>query len=305
MEIKTVSIVGLGALGVLFGNHLSKYMPRDNLRIVADSDRIFKYRSDGIFCNGESCDFNYIAPDEPVKPADFLIIAVKYSDLSAAIEASRNQVGEETIIISLLNGISSEEIIGRTFGADKVLLSVAQGMDAVKVGNSLTYENMGKICFGAASLDDNSEKVKAVKRFFEKTALPHEVVPDMKKRLWSKFMLNVGVNQTSAVFGCDYGGLQNEGLVRNTMLGAMEEARVLSEKENVNLTRTDIDYWLHILDSLCPQGKPSMLQDIEAKRHSEVELFSGTVLELGKKHGLSLPVNQMLYDKIIAMESTF
>ena len=305
MEIKTVSIVGLGALGVLFGNHLLRIMPRENLRVVADRDRIEKYRRDGIFCNRTPCDFNYITPDEPVKPADLLIIAVKYSDLSAAIEASKNQVGEGTVIISLLNGISSEEIIGRAFGADKVLFSVAQGMDAVKVGNRLAYKNMGMICFGAASPDENRKKVEAVRRFFEKTALPHEVVPDMKKRLWSKFMLNVGVNQTSAVFGCNYGGLQDEGLARSTMLSAMEEARVLSEKENINLSRTDIDYWLQILDSLSPQGKPSMLQDIEAKRHSEVELFSGTVLELGKKHGLTLPVNQMLYDKIKAIESTF
>ncbi|MFB0920944.1 MAG: ketopantoate reductase C-terminal domain-containing protein, partial [Oscillospiraceae bacterium] len=133
----------------------------------------------------------------------------------------------------------------------------------------------------------------------------HEVVPDMPKRLWSKFMLNVGVNQTSAVFGCDYSGLQNDGSARSTMLSAMEEARALSEKENVNLSQADIDYWLHILGGLNPQGKPSMLQDIEAKRHSEVELFSGTVLELGKKHGLSFPVNRMLYDKIKAIEATF
>lgn len=222
-----------------------------------------------------------------------------------AIEASKNQVGDKTIILSLLNGISSEELIGQAFRMDKVLYSVAQGMDAVKVGNRLTYKNVGMICFGAASPDENSEKVEAVKRFFEKTALPHEVVADMKKRLWSKFMLNVGVNQTSAVFGCDYGVLQNDGTARKTMLAAMEEAMLLSEKENVNLTRADIDYWLRLLAGLSPQGKPSMLQDIEAKRHSEVELFSGTVLALGRKHGLTSPVNQMLYDKIKAIESTF
>ncbi len=305
MEIKTVSIVGLGALGVLFGDHLSKRIPRENLHIVADSDRILKYRRDGVFCNDVPCDFNYITPDEILCPADLLIIAVKYSDLPAVIEASRNQVGKETVILSLLNGISSEETIGQAFGMDKMLYSVAQGMDAVKVGNRLTYKNMGKICFGAASPDERSEKVEAVKQFFEKTALPHEVVADMRKRLWSKFMLNVGVNQTSAVFGCDYGGLQNGGPARSTMLAAMEEAMLLSEKEGVNLTQADIEYWLRILDGLNPQGKPSMLQDIEAKRHSEVDLFSGTVLALGRKHGLTFPINQMLYGKLKAMESTF
>ncbi|MEA4896299.1 MAG: ketopantoate reductase family protein [Oscillospiraceae bacterium] len=305
MEIKTVSIIGLGALGILFGGHLSRRIPKEDLRIVADSERISKYRRDGVFCNGELCSFNYVSPDEPVRPADLLIIAVKCGGLTAAIEEAKNQVGSETVIISLLNGISSEEIIGRTFGMDKVLYSVAQGMDAIRVGNSLTYKNMGIVCFGTALPDDSGEKVEAVRRFFEKTSLPHEVVPDMRRKLWSKFMLNVGVNQVSAVFGYDYGAICETGPAKEMMISAMKEVLLLSDKEKVPLKETDIDYWLRVLDGLDPRGKPSMLQDIEAKRHSEVELFSGTVLELGGKHGISFPVNQLLYDKIKAIESTF
>jgi len=307
MEIKTVSIVGLGALGVLFGNHLSKHMPKDSLRIVADKERIEKYLRDGIFCNSERCDFNYTytAPDASFDAADLLIIAVKAGDLDAAIEVSKNQVGPQTVILSLLNGIISEEIIGRAFGTEKVLLSVAQGMDAVKVGNKLTYKNMGMICFGAGKFEGQGEKVDAVRRFFEKTSLPHEVAADMRKRLWGKFMLNVGVNQAVAVFECDYGGIQRHGAARDMMIAAMKEVIVLSEKEGVFLTQSDLDYWLRILDGLNPQGKPSMRQDLEAKRLSEVELFSGTVLALGQKHGLSSPVNRMLYDKIKAIESSF
>lgn len=305
MEIKTVSIVGLGALGVLFGNHLSKNMPKEALRIVADSQRILKYRKDNIYCNGELCDFNFLAPEEPCSPADLLIIAVKYNDLPAAISAAKNQVGPQTIILSLLNGISSEEILGQAFGMDKVLYSVAQGMDAVKVGNHLNYKNMGMICFGAYSQSKADDKVNTVRRFFEATHLPHELVSDMKTKLWGKFMLNVGVNQTVAVFEGDYGGIQTQGTARDTMIAAMREVLVLSQAENVNLTQADLDYWLHVLDGLNPQGKPSMRQDLEAKRPSELELFAGTVLALGKKHGLEFPVNQILYDKIKAMENSF
>ena len=305
MEIENVSIIGLGALGVLFGNQLSKNMPKANLRIIADSERISKYRAENIYCNGERCDFNYITPEERCAPSDLLIIAVKYNDLPTAIKAAENQVGPETVILSLLNGISSEGLIGEAFGMDKVLYSVAQGMDAVKLGSRLTYENMGMICFGGDSSTSSREKAEAVRRFFVKTALPHELVDDMQKRLWGKFMLNVGVNQTVAVFEGDYGDIQESGDTRDTMIAAMREVIALSKAENVNLTQADLDYWLHILDGLNPRGKPSMRQDLEAKRFSELELFAGTVLSLGKKHGLSFPVNQMLYDEIKAMESTF
>lgn len=306
MEIKKISIIGLGALGVLFGHHLSGRVPKGDLKIVADPERIDRYRRDKVYCNGEVCELQFVTPEEKGNPADLLIFAVKYNALSDAIEAARNQVGPDTTILSLLNGISSEEIIGRVLGDYKLLYSVAQGMDAVKVGNKLTYHNMGMICFGDKTPGSRpSERAEATARFFDKTKVPYEVSLDMCKRLWGKFMLNVGVNQAVAVYECDYGGILRDGPARDTMISAMREVIVLSEKEEVFLTEDDLRYWLGILEGLNPLGKPSMRQDLEAGRYSEVELFAGTVLELGKKHGLSFPINRMLYDRIKETESRF
>jgi len=305
MEIKTVSIVGLGALGVLFGNHLSKHMNRENLRIVADSNRIEKYIHEGVFCNGVPCDFNYVSSDAACTPSDLLIFSVKSNSLEAAISTAKNQVGPNTLIISLLNGISSEEIIGQTFGMEKIIYSVAQGMDAVKIENKLNYQQMGMICFGDMKNDLTSEKVLVLDDFLNKMFVPHEVSPNMHKKLWGKFMMNVGVNQSVAVFECDYGGVQRDGIARETMIAAMREVITLSEKEDVFLTEDDLNYWLRVLEGLNPQGKPSMRQDIEAKRYSEVNLFAGTVLTLGRKHEIDFPVNQMLYNKIKALENDF
>ncbi len=306
MEINTVSIVGLGALGILFGEYLSRHMPRHSLRIIADTERIDRYKREHVYSNGEICDFHYVTSEEKGTPADLLIFAVKFDGLPNAIKAVANQVGPDTIILSVLNGVSSEEIIGDAYGADKVLLSVAQGMDAVKVGNRLIYQHMGMICFGDNNQGSKpSEKVETVRHFFDEMNFPYEVDSDMRKRLWGKFMLNVGVNQAVAVYECDYGGIQKEGTARDAMISAMKEVIVLSEKEGVCLTQADMDYWLRVLGGLNPLGKPSMRQDLEAGRHSEVELFAGTALALGKKHGLPCLTNQMLYDKIIEMESHF
>ncbi|WP_171038076.1 ketopantoate reductase family protein [Aquibacillus sediminis] len=305
MEISRVSIIGLGALGILFGYQLSKQMPKQNLRIVADQNRIHKYTSHGVYCNGELCEFNYMTPEQPCEPADLIIFAVKENGLDDAIEAMKKHVGENTIILSALNGISSEEIIGRTFGHDKVLYSVAQGMDAVKVGNQLTYENKGMLCFGEREAGVDSEKMQRVANFFDQVDFPYEVDVNMMKRQWGKFMLNVGVNQTVAVYETNYGGVQRQGKARDTMVAAMKEVIALSKKEGVDLSEDDLTYWLQILATLSPEGKPSMRQDLEAKRYSEVELFSGTVLELSRKHGIQTPVNRYLYDSIKRIESQY
>jgi 2-dehydropantoate 2-reductase len=304
LEIQTVAIVGLGALGVLFGHHLSKKLPEGALKIVASADRIARYEREGVYCNGERCRFRYATPEE-VEISDLILFAVKFGDLESAIGAVRNRVGPDTVILSLLNGVVSEDIIGRALGAEKVLPAVAQGMDAVKVGNRLTYAHMGMICFGDRPEGGASERVRAVGRFFERTGIPHEIPADMLRRIWGKFMLNVGVNQAVAVYGCDYGCVQKEGPARDAMIAAMREALELSNAEGAGLTEGDLNYWLGILGTLNPGGKPSLRQDLEAGRRTEVELFAGTVLELGRKHGIDCPVNRMLYERIRKMEGEF
>ncbi len=304
-RIETVSIIGLGALGILFGHHLSKKMPIKSLRIIADEKRIKKYISEPVYCNNEKCSFNFVLPQAEGDPADLAIFAVKFGGLNDAIRDMGNQIGKETIILSALNGISSEDIIGRSCGFGNLLYCVAQGMDGIRNGNSLTYKNMGMLCFGDPEPDLISEKTKAVEEFFLRTHLPHMVKTDMGKRMWGKFMLNVGVNQAVSVFRGTYGTVQSDGEARDTMISAMEEVIKISHKEGFPQTNEDLKYWLTVVMALSPDGKPSMAQDIDARRMTEVELFSGTVIRLGKKHGISTPVNQYLYDQIKAVECLF
>ncbi len=305
MEIKTVSMIGLGSLGILFGSRLLQTMPRESLRIIADRDRIEKYERDGVYCNGERLQFRFVEPVETCGPSDLIIFAVKYTGLGDAIGAVRNHVGENTIILSLLNGISSEAVIGQTYGMEKVLYCVAQAMDPIKSGSRLTYTHMGSLCIGDREPGVVSEKVKAVAEFFDRKKIPYEVCIDMYKRLWGKFMLNTGVNQAVAVFGEKYGDTRVEGRARDVMIAAMREVMALSWKEGINLTEDDLNYWVGVINSVSPDGKPSMRQDVEAGRLSEVDLFAGTVLELGRKHNVPTPVNEMLYNRIKEMESKY
>jgi len=305
MRIERASLIGLGAIGLTFANQIQNNLP-GSLTVIADKGRIERYTLEGVFCNGRRCAFDYITPEEkPERPADLVLIAVKYGGLQEAIGAIRNHVGADTVILSLLNGISSEEIVGSVYGEEKVLLSVAQGMDAVKVGGRLTYQNMGKIVFGDREPGVVSDKTRAVADFFTRAGVPHEVQTHMKRHLWSKFMLNVGVNQVTAVHRCNYAGVQEGGPYRGQMLDAMREVLRLSDLENAGLVEEDIGYWMNVLEGLSPEGKTSMQQDVEAGRPTEVELFAGTVIRLAEKHGIDVPINRALYDEIRAIERAY
>lgn len=305
MEIKKVSIIGLGALGILVGHRFSKKMVKEDLRIVADEARIKRYREEGVFCSGERCDFNYVLPEERTGPSDLIIFAVKFGAMEDAIKAVKNQVGPNTLFVSLLNGITSEEIIAKTYPTENIVYTVAQGMDAVKEGNRLTYMNAGVVFIGHTKPGELSPKVQAVAEFFEKMGLPYKVEEDIKKRMWGKFMLNVGINQAVSVFGQDYSDAQNPGQTRDVMIAAMREVIPLAEKENIGISLDDIPYWLKLIDTLNPQGKPSMRQDVEAKRTSEAEMLAGAVLMMSNKYGIKSPINEMLYEKLKTIESTY
>jgi 2-dehydropantoate 2-reductase len=304
MRIETAAIVGLGALGVMYGHHLSRVLPAGALQVAADAERIEQYRRSGVYCNDTLCAFDYVTPEQ-ARPAGVVLVAVKQPGLADAIEMMKPLVGENTVILSLLNGILSEQMLSQAFGADKVLLCVAQGMDAVREGRRVSYANMGWLVFGDAVAGTPSEKAMSVAAFFEAAQVPHILAQDMPRRLWSKLMLNCGVNQVLAVYGGGYGSLVQPGPLRDMMMAALHEVMALAQAEGIALGEDDITAWMALLATLNPAGKPSMQQDVEAKRQSEAQLFGGTVMRLGNKHGIQTPVNTALYRRILEMESGY
>ena len=132
-EIQTTAIVGMGALGLLYGNQIAAELGTSAVRFIADKDRIKKYREMNFTVNGERRSFP-VEDCETAAPADFIIVAVKYNALPAALDTMKHCVGPDTTIIYVMNGISSEQIIGERYGHEKVLYTIAQGMDAMKFG---------------------------------------------------------------------------------------------------------------------------------------------------------------------------
>ena len=295
----------MGALGILYGHHMTEKLGKDSVYFIMDEPRLQRFNQQPPTCNGEETDFQVLGDPGGAPPADLVIFAVKATDLEKSMETAAPHIGEE-ILLSLLNGITSEEILGERFGKERVLYCVAQGMDAVKIGHRLTYTKMGHLLVGVP--EDEPEKgplLDEVCRLFDEIRLPYERDPDIRRRIWSKFMLNVGVNQTVMVWEGTYGTIQQPGPAREQMKAAMREVIQLCRCEGIPVTEEDLEYYVTLVDTLSPDGMPSMRQDGLARRPSEVEFFAGTVLKLAEKHHLDLPVNQELYNRIKAMESRY
>ncbi|MFB5190940.1 ketopantoate reductase family protein [Alicyclobacillus fastidiosus] len=301
-EIQNVSLIGLGAIGAAYASRLYDLDPTC-IRVVADDERIARYQTRPVVVNGRGYEFTYVSPRADTEAADLVIIAVKYDGLAQALVDIRRHVGPDTIILSLLNGISSEEMIAQIYGEKNLLYAMCVAIDAVRNDSAVAFSSIGRICFGELKNETYSRNVQLVKELFDRAEIPYEIPVDMQRTMWWKFMINVGVNQTSAVLRAPYGVFQTVDEAHELMARAMQEVILISERAGIHLTQADLQAFDAILADLAPDGKTSMLQDIEAGRKTEVEYLAGKVRELGKQYGVATPVNDMLYPLIRAIEA--
>ena len=300
-DIKKVAILGAGAMGAYFASRFFDTAGFSTV-LIAKGHRLDNFKTKGLVVNGKSYAIPVIHPDEATSTMDLIIVALKNHHLKEAAQGLEKLVGDSTTIISIMNGLESEEYIGSIYGMDRMLYAISVAIDAVRQGNQITYTKPGKHYFGQAINTNLSQRVLRVQEAFDRAGIVSETPEDMIRMMWWKFMINVGMNQASAVMQAPYGVFQKSPEAQGLMEALMKEVIALTDVMDVNLTNRDIEEWYPFLNVLSPQGKTSMLQDIEAGRKTEVEIFGGKVVELGKAHGVPTPVNQTLLQIIRVLE---
>lgn len=302
-QIKTVSLIGLGAIGCFFASHLGSALG-DDLRVIAGGSRRERLERDGVMVNGvrhhfhmvdpkDSCEYNY---------PDLAIIITKFPALPQAIEDIRNQIGPDTIIMAPLNGVEAEDVVAEAFGWKNLLYSLAKVSVVMKDGSAAFDPDRALIELGEKRNETISPRVRAVKELFEGAGIRTVVPEDMERAIWYKYMCNVSENQSAAVLGIPFGAWsvsEDANFIREAL---MEEVIAVAEKKGISLTREDMVKQARRLKKVSPKNKPSTLQDIEAGRKTEVEMFGGTMVRLGRQLGVPTPYNEMFYHAIKVLE---
>ena len=300
-NIRRIAIIGAGAMGAAYAAMFSRSKGFDVV-FVAEGERYQRLNGARLRVNDEEIRIPAVRPTDRGGPADLVLVALKHHHLAHALESIQSLVGDQTVVLSVMNGLVSERIIGAVCGMDKLVYAIAVGIDAVREDNRFRYSNPGKILFGAGPDAGDGRRVRRLQEALNRAGIPNQVPEDVLRALWWKFMVNVGTNQASAVLGAPYGVFRTSSEARALMRSLMAEVIALAPEAGVDLTEKDIDEWEGILATLSPTGKTSMLQDIEARRKTEVEIFAGEVVSLGKRHGVPTPVNQTVLRILRVME---
>lgn len=291
--IESVAVVGAGAMGAMYAAHFVDGGLRTSL--VASGERARRLRADGLLVNGAPLPAGVLDPGaDPPKPVDLVLVAVKHHDLPAAMADVAPFVGTETTLVSVLNGLDSEEVLAERFGPQGVLLCIALGMAAGREGREVTYLSPGQLTLGTAPGLADPSRVHRVAEALDRAGLSWETPQDMRHEMWWKFMVNTCINQASAVLRRPYADFTVEGPARSLMLALRDEVIAVSGPEGVPLGEADCERWEQVLAGLPGEGRTSMLQDVLAGRPTEVALFADRVVELGRRHGVPTPHNQTI-----------
>lgn len=297
--MKKIMFLGMGGIGSSFASQLKD--SNINPLVICNKERKLRYEKDGFIVNNKRYDFEYITPDTKNYTANLIIISVKYNDLNSSLDELINFVGENTLIMSLMNGIDSELIIAEKFSMDKIIHSFVIAIDAVREKNNVVYSNPGKIIFGNQNgLEDY--KTDFIKNILDTTTIQYKISDNILKELWWKFMVNVGINQTSAILNAPYSVFQQNQDALELMKLAMQEVIDLSIAMDINLEQNSIKKFQDILIELHKDGKTSMLQDVQAKRETEVDMLAGQVCKLGIEYNIETPINNVLFKMLKTIE---
>lgn len=295
-----VTVIGLGAVGASYAARMVETRPDVELRVLAAGERAERLRRDGVTVNGVHHRFTVVEPGESVEPADLVVVATKCHHLAEAVDQLSGHVGPGTAVLSLLNGIISETVLTKAFPEAYVPLAVCVGIDAVRLGGDVRYSTLGWVELGDLVAGEPSAPLVQLERLLTGLGVVCKVREDMLRGLWWKFLVNVGVNQVTALLEAPYAIVQRPGPARELVIAAQREVVAVAEAEGVDLTEADIATFLDVMMTLGPDNYTSMAQDAMAHRRTEVDEFAGTVVRLGESHGIPTPVNRVLLQAFLA-----
>ena len=296
MKIQSVALLGAGAVGAYFIWGLTSKLG-DDFCIIAKGERKERLERDGIYINEELFQPLVKTPEEAGTP-DLILIASKYDGLEESLEDIRIMTGENTIILSLLNGVSSEEKIAAVVGKEHLIYSVMR-IASVRKENHVTFpaENTAGLYFGEPGIEAPSERVLAIQDLLEGTGIRCRYRADILRNMWEKYAANVAQNLPQAILNVGYGAYTYSEHVYHIANSLWKEVAAVAKCKGVILPEN-----INLFRGVNNTSRFSTLQDLDAGRHTEIEMFAGEMVRMGKECGVSVPYCEYTYHAIKALE---
>jgi 2-dehydropantoate 2-reductase len=291
-----IAVIGTGAVGGYFGAKLAT--AGHELVFIARGQQLEALRRAGLRVVSPSGNWHvrnaaFTASADAVENVDLVLFCVKSYDTETAAKAFAPLIGVRTTILSLQNGIDNPEKLAGLWGDDRVLAGVVYIGAQVAAPGVIHHANGGKIVFGRLHGKAN-EAAKAVERVLSAAEIPCELSDNIQKIQWAKLLWNAPFCAISCLARANVKQIVESDALTRLAIACMTEVRGAALTCGIDLRRSLFHDTIAFSRGL-GEFKPSMLQDLEARKPLEYEAFNGIVVKLLRQAGQTAPINQTFY----------
>ncbi|NWG09934.1 MAG: 2-dehydropantoate 2-reductase [Nitrososphaerales archaeon] len=301
-------VMGAGAIGSVFGGFLSN---SQDVTLIGRVSYISAIRKKGLRVSGiwgEHLFKNlkaFTSADEcrEISPYDLILMTTKSYDTEYATMQILPLIGNNSIVVSVQNGIGNEETIAKIVGKERTMGGMAIfGAMMMEPGHVKVTVYASECLFGTIS--GGIKRAKTVAEIIAKSGIPSLPTDDIIREKWMKVFYNIALNPLSAILKVRYGVLGKYDETRSIMRGMLQEAFEVAEAEKIGLKFTCEDYFERLIERQLPPTADhisSMLQDLERGKRTEVDFINGAIVRMGKRHNIETPVNETIVNIIKAL----
>ena len=305
-------IVGTGALGSVFGGLLQH--SGQSVACLGRGEHFAQAGVKGLEIDGIWGNFRVgpisAAPLEPEadEPYEVILLCVKSFATQEACRELRGRLAPQGLIVSVQNGLGNLEIIAQEFGKSRTIgARVIFGAQVIRPGLVMVTVYAAPVLLGALDPELPGGQLSRVAADLNRAGIPTEVVAEIIPHLWDKVLYNCALNPLGAILGAPYGALGDDLETRDLMRLIIDEIYGVARAKGITLHHSEAaGYFHHFLENLVPPTAahwPSMWQDLQAGRRTEIEALNGAICRYGRETGVATPYNETMSRLIRFMEN--
>jgi 2-dehydropantoate 2-reductase len=293
-----IIVMGSGGTGGYFGAKLAR--AGDDVTFVARGAHLAALRANGLRVKSAvEGEWTVRAPAvervNGLPPADLVLFCVKSFDTEEAASLIRPVVGPETGVLSIQNGVDNEEKLGRVLGAGHVLGGAVRVFATIESPGVITHTFGGHLTFG--EMDGRvSERARAFLASCQRASIPAELVTDVARALWDKYVFLTTHAGMTALIRCPAGVLRAVPEVRELYRRIATEIVSVGRAAGAPVDDSLLDQgMMKFLDGVAPNAYSSLHHDLTQGKRLELDALHGHVVQLAERHGVPAPTVFAVY----------
>ena len=295
--------MGAGAIGSLFGGFLAE--AGNDITFIGRKPHIDSINQNGLFIEGISGEhqIEVEATTDPstLEAPDLIILTVKAYSTAEAVEDVKLLFGDHTYILSLQNGLGTEDVASSILGEERVLRgTTSEGALFLEPGK-IRHTGHGETFIGSFSPAD-APILRRIEQEFQKAGFKTTISKDIKRVVWEKIFVNVAINPFGAITGLRNGDLLMVPEIKDAMKAAVLEGTNVTEKLGLTINRQASIAKAFEVAEKTALNKNSMLQDIENRKKTEIDFINGALVKYSEKVGVPCPINAVLTALVKGLE---